>query len=442
MFRRRTWSSQELLDQVDVILTLLIAGISSILGFFGLISLSTLGGLVLAMLALVAFAQMRDRLVRNKLSKRLDQLEINVVLDNFFHRDTDEKPLLREADEEIWLVRQTGNFIFDLDLRLLEDFLERNDGGYIRIVLTAPTQTMLNQVALRNNLDDDRIKAAFSMSQSQVRVIRTGIARMTKRLQVRFAPYPVQMNSIFVDPDHGEKDKRKAVIRYIGYNENVNDLRDMLDFTLQGDLGPGVFSYYFEEAQKIFLRSSKVVVLIGGPRSGKTKMMQNLIKSVIETERDKLFSILSPRSTNDGFNVIINAEAAKPLVEHHNGQDDIKLDVLEDMTNRLKAASGKILLVDDIRSYHLKHQEFMRTIKGLVDNPVVTLFLSITLEERNHPDYEDMHSFTNDIEHHYRTTILNEEPGNKEERLQQELEASLLLVKHAPPDWEILPDTH
>ncbi len=265
---------------------------------------------------------------------------------------------------------------------------------------------------------------------------------MTKRLQVRFAPYPVQMNSIFVDPDHGEKDKRKAVIRYIGYNENVNDLRDMLDFTLQGDLGPGVFSYYFEEAQKIFLRSSKVVVLIGGPRSGKTKMMQNLIKSVIETERDKLFSILSPRSTNDGFNVIINAEAAKPLVEHHNGQDDIKLDVLEDMTNRLKAASGKILLVDDIRSYHLKHQEFMRTIKGLVDNPVVTLFLSITLEERNHPDYEDMHSFTNDIEHHYRTTILNEEPGNKEERLQQELEASLLLVKHAPPDWEILPDTH
>jgi nucleoside-triphosphatase THEP1 len=441
MSRRRIWSFQEVLDQVDVISILLVAGISSILGFFGVPSLSILEGLILGLLAIIGFAMMRDRFVRDKLSKRLDQLENNVVLDNFFQHDTDEKPLLQDADDEIWLVRQTGNFTFDLDTRLLEQFLERNKEGYIRIVLTAPTEAMLNQVALRNNLTIDTIDASFNLSRDRVRVIKNRIASRTKRLQVRFVPYPIQMNSIFVDPYHSKTDKRQAVIRYIGYNENVDDLRDMLDFTLRGDLGPGVFSYYFEEAQKIFLRSSKVVILTGLPRSGKTRTMQGLINSVPEADRDKLFSILSPRSANGGFEVIVNAEAPRTSVERQDGKDDVKLDVLKDVTNRLAAARGKILIVDDVRSYHLQCEEFIRTIKHLMDSLHVTLFLTLTLEERTHPGYEKIRSFVNEVEHHYRTTVLNEERwSDRERRLQQELEASLLLVKHAP-DWGILPDS-
>lgn len=444
MFRHRRWSFQEWLDQLDVIIALVIAIICGVLGLLSYIPLSALEASILTVLAIIAVAQVRDRVVRDKVSRRLDQLESNVVLDNFFRRDTDEKPLLQNADDEIWLVRQTGNFTFDIDLELLKRFLRRNEKGRIRIVLTAPTDPMLNQVALRNNLPSDRIKRSFYWSQKRVDDIRDEI--VTRRLEVRFTPYPTQMNSIFVDPHHSDSEKSQAVIRYIGYNENVDDLRDMLDFSLRADLGPGVFSYYFGEAKKIFLRSSKVVVLIGGPKSGKTKMMQDLVNSVPETDRDKLvFSVLSPRNTNGEFEVIVNGKSVGTIVEQQNGKDDAKLRVLKEVAGELKKASRKILIVDDVRSYHLKCQEFIGTIRDLVHDPTVTLFLSITREERRHPDYKDLHSFTSEIELNYRTTILDEELGSKEQkqRLKEELEASLLLAKHVPlTNWKILTDAH
>jgi hypothetical protein len=54
-----------------------------------------------------------------------------------------------------------------MDGRLFQGFLERNRNGMIGIVVTAPTQLMLDQIALRNNLDEDRIRAQFTLAQSE-----------------------------------------------------------------------------------------------------------------------------------------------------------------------------------------------------------------------------------------------------------------------------------
>ncbi len=156
-----------LLEQADIVITLVVAAICSVLSFLGIVTQSILGGLVLAILALVAYASMRDRSARDKITKRLDQLEGNVLLDNFFQRDTNEAPLIQDAEDEIYIVRQTGNFTFEMDGRLFQGFLERNRNGMIGIVVTAPTQLMLDQIALRNNLDEDRIRAQFTLAQSE-----------------------------------------------------------------------------------------------------------------------------------------------------------------------------------------------------------------------------------------------------------------------------------
>ncbi len=285
-------------NQVDTILALILAATCSILGLLGAAPLPLLISATLGTLTVLAIALMRDRSEREKTQNQLNQLllQFNDPLpEALFKHDIDQTPLLQEAEREVWMIQETGNFVFETKKTQIIAFLQR--GGALKIVAATPAREILSLLAFRNHsLTPDAIKTRSNSFHHQVESILESVGANTERLQVRFTPYPVEITCILIDPRKEVTKKRRAIIRYAGFRVPYDQ---KLDYSLQGDTSPKVFAHYFREAKLLFECASKIILLTGEPRSGKTTMIMKLIESLSPENRELVFFAIS-RATLSG----------------------------------------------------------------------------------------------------------------------------------------------
>lgn len=424
-------------DRLDTVLALLLAAACSILGLLGVASPSLLASATLATLTILAVALMRNRSEREKTQNRLDQLlsQFNDPLpDAFFKYATDESPLLQDAEREVWMVQETGNLISEKAHTQIISFLRR--GGVVRIVVATPTEVLLQQLAFRNLLfTSEDIRSRSKSFRSQIESISRSVGSNAERMQVRYTPYTFGALTVFVDPRSEIESKRKAVIRYAGFRLTFNE---ELDFSMQCDKSPRVYSHYFLEAQQLFGYASKIILLTGEPLCGKTTLISNLVNRISSQDKDYVFSVIS-RTLWDGkecagFEVITSGttEPRSFGMRRGDGTFDLDMTVWTSIAAELEQAykNRRIIVLDEIGPMQLQNQAFVNVVEKFVNDPTVTMFATVAMEDRKNV-------ILGKLKLHYRSTVLalTQDEQSRieiEKNLEQEMESSLYVAAHIP----------
>jgi nucleoside-triphosphatase len=335
----------------------------------------------LGTLTVLAFALIRDRSHREKLQNQLSQLvrPYDTSADLFFKRASSEASLVQGAEHEIWIVQETGNQIIENNRELISSFLGR--GGVVRIVVITPTEGIARLMSFRNHhtLSDKALITRSRAFLDQISSILQGVGADAERLEVRFIPYQVDSTSLLVDPNSQIESKRKAVIRCAGFRVTFGE---KLDFSIQGDSSPTVFSHYSEESRRLFEHAFKVILLTGDSGSDKALIIKELISNFLDRDNRYLFwattqEVLQQADEQQGYEVMTSDSAGSKLFATK--QRDGKFKVLEDIwasvaTDLVKAQEeGKILVVDQIGPLQLQSPKFVNVIRQILDDPTTTL---------------------------------------------------------------------
>ena len=421
-------------EQLDPMFALLLGAICSILGIIGVIQPSIVASATLLTLTVLAFALMRDRSEREKLQSKLSQFAgrfEDANPDFFFKHTTDETSLLQDAEREAWLIQETGNFILETKKAQIASLLRR--GGTVRFVVTTPIEETARLVAFRNaDMTSEAIITRSNSFLHHIESILREIGEDATRLQVRFTPYPIDTTSILVDPSNSEQRKRRAVIRNAGFRVPYDK---KLDFSIRGDMSPKVFSHYFQEAQYLFENASKIILLTGEPRVGKTKTIKKLIDNIADEEHSYLFFVISyaiwKGDERTGFEVVTSASSERRSFATRRSEGDYEIDteVWTSVATELEQAhkSGKIIILDEIGPFQLMNPRFLSIVEKIVNDPTTIMFATVASDDRNIPPLRK-------IKYHYRSTLLRltsieNERIESEKNLEQEMKTALNLAK-------------
>jgi len=419
---------------LESLLVIIVASVCATLHLLHIINEHTVAAVTLATLALIGFSMLHDRVSRGALQKSVTDLDRSITLLNnqidkplaetFFKHETSERQLLAEAELEIWAIQETGSLIAEHYKNELVTLLKK--GRRVRLVVTSPDESTARLVSLRNaGLDPAAICVRAKAFQDHIREILDRTGQDAERLEIRYIPYPVDMTCVIADRNHHLQARRKGVVRHAGFQV---PFRQKLDFSLSASGSPNVFSHYFDEVTRIFDHASKIVLLTGPPRSGKTKMMERIIAQ-IDDSADLFFAIspsLGDRSKRLGFAVKVSG-TQDPVTFAKRKEDEreyeIDKTVWPKITERLSDAWKKkqIIILDEIGPIELKHPECEHMITLVVADVTATLFATIAEDDSLHP-------MLSRLKHHPRTTVLHIDSANMEhieEHLLRELKASL-----------------
>jgi nucleoside-triphosphatase THEP1 len=422
------------IKNLESFLVIIVASVCATLHLLHIIDEHTVAAVTLATLALLGFSMLHDRVSRGTLQKSVTDLDTSITLlsnrideplaETFYKHETSERPLLAEAELEIWAVQETGSVFGHEYKGELVTLLK--EGRSVRLVVTSPDESTARLVSLRNaGLNPANICGRAGDFQGHIREILEGTGQDAERLEIRYIPYPVDMTCIIADPAHHLPGKRKGVVRHAGFQV---PFRQKLAFSLSASGSPNIFSHYFNEVMRVFDHASKVVLLTGPPRSGKTKMMERIIAS-INDPADLFFAIspsLGDRNKRLGFAVkVSDTQEAVTFAKRKENEPGYEIDrtVWPKITARLSDAwkKNQIIVLDEIGPIELEHQEFEDLIRAVVGDVTATLFATVAEDDARHP-------ILSWLKHHHRTTVLHinsENIDQIESRLLRELKASL-----------------
>ncbi|HEX9988356.1 MAG TPA: nucleoside-triphosphatase [Chloroflexia bacterium] len=360
--------------------------------------------------------------------------------DNFFTTSTSESHLIKQAVQEAMLIQETGSQFLEDNRELLSSILNR--GGRVRILLSLPRDATARLMAFRNN--DQNIKDILNRSskfQSHLKAMKEDADQHLERLEIRYTPYPTETTAVIVDPEHPEISNRKAVIRFAGFRVPY---RNKLDFTIDAITSPKIFHHYVQDCNRLYQHASKVILLTGEPKIGKTNMLHSIVKSNLS--RENLYYVLSKAKweggERTGFEVVTstNQRPQQFAARRDNGEYNVdttirgkyKIDttiwvpIVEELAEAHK--QGKVIVLDEIGPMQLEVPGFRDVVEAIMNNIGATLFASVTLD-----NYED--DYLPAVKQHHRSTLLHLTPENETKVrsvLNGELRASLRVAEILP----------
>lgn len=396
---RKETAIKWLWERLDPLLALLISSILAILAITGDVGDSTLQASLLGVLTIFALSLLRDRDAREHIRNHLERLNPITALepDAFFGSSTSERPILEHATVEILLVQETCRKILEDCKQPIIELLK--EGCIVRIVVTSPDPVTTSLIAFRNdNVSRNGIARRYHETQEHLRDI--SVKAPTNHLQVRFTPYPISSTMTLADPQEQSPSSR-AIIRKAGFMEPYDS---KLDFSLTGQLSPRTMRHYYEEGMRTFHHASKIVLLSGEPRSGKTTLMRALVDEIEDTT--SVFHVLSLATwggdIRTGFEVHSNEWSTPKSFAKKTGDGDytIQSGVWNDVGRSLSNANdhGKVLLIDEIGRLQLEDGDFERSICAILEDP--TSMMIATVGANNH------HPFLRILRRHYRVTVV------------------------------------
>jgi nucleoside-triphosphatase THEP1 len=356
-------------------------------------------------------------------------------LDAAFQRESDERPLMRSATRELWLVQETGNLIAEKAKGEILEFLGK--GGSVYATFTAPTTNVARLMALRNaNLSADAILKRSSLAREHLANLLSNVGPSAERFSVRYIPYPVSFTLVVADPSDATPENRKAIARSAGFKL---PFADKIDLTVSGARSPKTLAHFISEAKRHFLFASKVIFLTGPPRSGKT----TLFKQVVELYRKSqgLYYVLSlaqwSKTERLGFEYITTEiNAPVPFASRNAaGTYDVLSGSLEPVLASVREAhqEGKVLLLDEVGPLQLQEPGFCDLIQEIVEDPRSSLIASLAEPSQGG---DGARGFIEDLVHHPRSSVLQLRQGDNEEeilgRLKEELSSALTLYSQMP----------
>lgn len=347
-----------------------------------------------------------------------------------------EQDLIRDAQNELWLVQETGSILVETAKNELVKFLHK--GGSVNAVVSAPTTAVARLMAFRNaNLKYEAILQRARMTNAHLADLQEQSGADAERLSVRYVPYPMAFTLAVADPEHPEQDRRRCFARYAGFK---TPFALKLGMSLNGRDSPAPLDNFLAEAKSMYSHASKLVLVTGPPRSGKTTLLTKLVEGF--PSGDWLFSLLSPELPDGnggrlGF-AYRTSDGGSP-VRFADRRPDGTYALIADALNAAIVAvgeardRGRIVVLDEIGPLQLAAPGFLEQMNALIADPRVTLIASLADPTPGNPAIARI---VEGLIRHPRASVLRLQRGRNFDQLldtlSQELRASAVLHGQMP----------
>ncbi len=374
---------------------------------------------MLAVIALLAFSLIRDRVSRDALTKSMTALVAEMSsrpADRFFARQTPERSVLENASRSVCLIQETGNLIaeqcHDEIIRVL------NSNGSVKFVVCLPADRPTLTLAFRNeNLDTaSAISNRLDGFHNQIRSIKRAIGAAAQNLEVRYTPYDVGFTLVLSKATTSVGEHQLGLVRLAGFRIPYGR---KIDFTFDSRSSPLMSSHFTDEFNELFESSTKFVLLTGEPRVGKTSLFAELLA----IDNDQIFYVISVAKCENGARVAFSVRSSlDPREETVFARKDtslgypdrdvrqysIEAEVWDDLASKIRQARlrKQIIVIDEIGEMQLKSSEFCSAVRELLSDPEAIVFATVPIDERRHP-------LLREIGEHHRTTVYRMTPENQ-----------------------------
>jgi nucleoside-triphosphatase len=340
---------------------LLLAVVISVGGLLDKVDPADVATWTLATLAVVAFSVMRDRSERKRLRDSVNALERSSTADALFTYATDDLEVITQAHNCLDLLQETGNLVFERGKNHLVSLLK--SGVSVRVVLTGESNIVAGLMALRNwDLDPDGIRTRWRGRDAQLASLCASAGVAVRNLEIRYLPYPVGATFAIADT-RPHVAKGIALVRESGFRVTFDEKPD---FIVKASTAPTAFTLYMRQFESAYLSSSKLVLLEGAPRSGKTTTLSAVIGRV-GSDHPRLEWVLSeqvtgPDGSRVGFSVRTKDRAdgtvfaTRQADGSYESIDNIWDELADQLTDALD--DGKVVVVDEVGPIQLRSPRF------------------------------------------------------------------------------------
>ncbi len=388
---------KDFVDLVDPLTTVAAGLLLGVLGLLGKVTVTQLSAAILGVLSLFAFTIVRDRLGRRSLSRRIEVLVKRIESpnpDEVFGTETDERGIIRAAHNEVWLIQETGNQITERARAEIAALLGKK--GKVNLLVTMPSDGVATMMAFRNaNLSKTAFMQRYVGLNAQLANIRQGLGSDRSGLKVRYLPYPIGMTCVIGDPESEATTAKQAIVRDAGF---MIPYERKLDFYISGMTSPKTFHAYFVQVLSMWAQASKIILLTGKPRAGKTKAIQDLLSEVGTT--DCIYYVVSKaeweNNQRTGFVVQTSRQQRAITFANRNADGRYTTDssIWDSIALEIHDAvlSCKFIVIDEIGPLQLESAQFRKEILRLIDDPNTYAACTIALDNTAHPMLEQLKS--------------------------------------------------
>jgi nucleoside-triphosphatase THEP1 len=417
------WASRRL----DSLLALGLAMVVAVLGLLDRVSPATATSATLAVLGVLAISVLRTYGEREQTIERVSEMISHIrqsSADELFAVHQADIELIAEARSSVCMVQETGSLITENARHQLVALLR--NGGSVRVVAAAAESTSAEMLAFRNaNLQTRDISRRHKAFRGHLQNFSEQAGEDARRLEVRWIPYPVDSTYVLVDSSAPDPANRQGAVRLAGF---LVPYPQKLALNFDGSRSPHTLSHYRDEFERYFLAASKVILIEGAPRIGKTTLLTRMLQSVAESDAFWALSVeqesprRGPKDRRTGFSLRCADRLEDVPFASRRGPQDYAVEhgPWVDLLPRLSVAhkAGRVLVLDEIGLLQSGVPGFLDAVKQVMDDPRATLFASIG---RNS-------AVLDAFKRHPRATVLSlteETRASVEERLMAEYRASV-----------------
>ncbi|WP_083928544.1 nucleoside-triphosphatase [Marinobacterium rhizophilum] len=325
---------------------------------------------------------------RNNLAEDVSKKVIHSLgtpeADKFFSTKTSESKYIRQAASLLWFVQETGSLLSETYRSEIISFLQ--GGGKIKVLLASPDNTTASLMAFRNSTlsSSQSFQARSEKFTEHMFEISKSAKSYNNQLEIRYLPYPVSYTMVMADPHSNVKDHCQALVRLAGFKVPYEE---KADFPVSFSSSPNTFNVYRNQFESMWSVASKLTLITGKPRSGKSTLMDYLIKLSVRANPYYVLSkeILSDNDERIGFEAITSEFSSARRFANRNEKELYDVDSLiwDDIADEIEISINngvRLFFVDEIGPMQLRSEKFCSAIKRLIESFEISAYFTVADE--------------------------------------------------------------
>jgi nucleoside-triphosphatase len=404
---------------IDASLCLILAIAAGIMGIWGM-KVNYVVSSIAGVLALLSYGILRDREIREKLNAKLLSFEVPPSTDNLFLEKSDEGFLIKKATSEIVLIQETGSKIFKDYRGEITNLL--NNGGTVRcIIVQGQDENLINLMAFRNFdlYDIDLMKEQIHNGLEMIKLIQRNSKEHSKKLEIRFFPYPMDITGIFIDTK--SKQNMSALVRLQGFKLKYEEKPTLKIYGLNSSRS---FQLYCNQMENIWKFSTKCILLTGKPGVGKSTLLKKVVNKIEKLNKNK-FTVqgfytesIIKNNKRIGFKTItIDESKSDILTTREKGNYILVKKTMDDliipaMKEGIENPNTNLLIIDEIGPIQLQDKQFKVMIQRALNTHRISI-LGIIAQSNEDDD------FIEEVLCNYRTSIVEVNIENRDKLIDE-----------------------
>ncbi len=395
-------------------LLLVLSTITIFLNFFGIVTTELVLSCTMTLIVILSIILYKTNIANKKFIEKMENdLEVdkqnnasfmiaieskikNNIIDNIDliwsePNHNIDKNMIKDANEELLLIQETGNLITNNCRHEIIDFIKK--GGILKMIVASHEDEVIEKLSMRNSeLSADSIYRRSIAFHEELKNVITSNQLNCYKLEIRYLPYPMGHTAIMYDTT---KDNVKCLIRYAGFQIPYGKKNA---FIIEKNSSPNTYSNYLEQFNNMYACSYKKILLSGISKIGKTTIFKKIIENY--GYMDNVYYLYTQEIKNDedvriGFKLMCTNEnySDKCFAEKLNDIYKCNYNDLESICNEIlkfiDSIKYPIIIIDEIGKMQLENQLFRNTIERIISKNNCTLFATITCENFKYHNFVD-----------------------------------------------------